>query len=198
MNKLVSLQACFGKRLCMYLFVSLFSAAAQAQTQISGNTNSFDKPHPEVANLIAQNVEPAGVVFEIETLDSEALKTLVPYVVEQVKLVKHKFPDLDIAIVSHGTEEFALQNKSQEKYAGLHNTLSKLVADKGVSMHVCGAVAGLKKLGQEDFPDFVSYSESGLAQINDYKALDYKIIVINQLSNKQRKALFEKPNKYLH
>lgn len=65
--------------------------------------------------------------------------------------------------------------------------------EQGVSLHVCGAVAGLKGLEQEDFPSFVS--ASGLAQLNDYKVLDYTVVVVKALNNKQRKALFERKEK---
>lgn len=157
-----------------------------------------DSVHPDVAALIQAGEAPEGVVFDIETLDKNALNELTAFVVKQVELVKDKYPDVDVAIVSHGTEEYALQQSAQKEYAPIHDMFNQLVSTKEVSVHVCGAVAGLKGLSQEDFPDFVSYSESGMAQINDYKALDYVVIVIKQLDDKQRKALFETPEKYIN
>ena len=153
--------------------------------------------HPQVEQLISANVEPEGVVFDIETLDSEALQSLTSYVLSQVDLVKKAYPDVDIAIVSHGAEEFALQTTAQNKYAEIHSLFNELVSSEGVSVHVCGAVGGLKQLTQEDFPDFVSYSASGMAQINDYKALGYSVIVIKELNQQERKQLFETPEKFL-
>jgi len=153
--------------------------------------------HPQVAKLLQANTEPDGVVFDIETLDKNALKPLTTYVITQVELLKKAFPNVDIAMVSHGAEEFSLQTTAKNTYSGTHNLLSELASESGVSVHVCGAVGALKQLTQEDFPDFVSYSASGLAQINDYKALGYSVIVIKQLNNTQRKALFDRPDKFI-
>ena len=162
-------------------------------------TSSFaaEKIHPDVKALIALNIEPEGVVFDVETLDEHALTKLAEYIKRQVAEVKKAFPEVDIAVVSHGVEEYALQTANQEKQSNLHNVFSGLVKNQDVSVHVCGAVAGLKNLSQEDFPDYVSYSASGMAQINDYKALGYQIIVIKQLNDQQRKDLFKKPQNYI-
>ncbi len=164
----------------------------------SSTSYSLSRVHPQVEQLIQSEIEPEGVVFDIETLDPQALQTLTDYVLSQVELVKKAYPTVDIAIVSHGAEEFALQKSAKDKNMDIHNVFNQLVSDKGVSVHVCGAVGGLKQLTQEDFPDFVSYSASGMAQINDYKALGYTVVVIQELSSEERKELFEKPEKYLH
>ena len=171
------------------LFISLmvFSFSAYGENTL----------HPDVQKMIQANQEPEGVVFEVETLDGDALNKLAGYIKFQVEQVRKSYPSVDIAVVSHGVEEYALQTKKQPENAGLHSLFNNLVSDSEVSLHVCGAVAGLNKLSQEDFPEFVSYSESGMAQINDYKALDYQVIVIKQLSDKQRKTLFETPEKFM-
>ena len=161
-----------------------------------GLAQAMPPVHPEVKAMLDNPEPPEGVVFDIETLDENALKELAPYVREQIKLVKQKYPDVDIAVVSHGAEEFALQKGAAKENADLHSMFSQL-SGEDISIHVCGAVGGLKKLTKEDFPEFVSYSESGLAQINDYKALDYTVIGIKQLNDKQRKDLFEHSDKYL-
>jgi len=151
---------------------------------------------PEVQQILVLNEEPDGIVFDIETLDVNALPEYAPYVRDQILLIRKKFPNVDIAVVTHGAEEFALQKqaKGQQK---LHNLFNQLVQDEDVSIHVCGAVAGLKKLSQEDFPDFVSFSASGLAQLNDYIAIGYTLVPIRQLNKQQRKDLFEQPKDYL-
>lgn len=117
--------------------------------------------------------------------------------ISQVKLVKRAYPAVDIAVVSHGAEEFALQKSASTEYADVHNLFNNLVSTQGVSIHVCGAVGGLKQLTQEDFPEFVSYSASGMAQVNDYKSLGYSVVVIKELNKQQRKQLFETPERYL-
>ena len=153
--------------------------------------------HADVQALLDRQTEPEGVVFDIETLEPNALPELADYVKQQIQILKQRYPDLDIAVVSHGAEEFALQKNAQSQNPDVHAVFRSLVDNDAVSVHVCGAVAGLKQLTKEDFPDFVSYSESGMAQINDYRALGYIIIGVRQLNDKQRKALFEAPQRYL-
>lgn len=181
------------KTLLLGVFLSVFvfftNAWAQTQTQ-------YDI-HPVVQEIVAQSNAPSGVVFDIETLESGVLPQLLPFVKHQIQLIRQRFPDVDVAVVSHGTEQFALQKKASVDNTLLHQTFSSLVSDEEVSLHVCGAVAGLKGLSQEDFADFVEVSASGLAQINDYKALGFIVIPIKQLTPKERKALFDEPQKYL-
>lgn len=159
--------------------------------------NDLPEVAPEVASILSQTHQPDGIVFDIETLDENALPLYAPYVRKQIQLIRRKFPDVDIAVVTHGAEEFALQKSQQNKQKNLHGLFNELVKDEGVSVHVCGAVAGLKQLTQEDFPSFVSFSASGMAQLNDYKALGFTVVPIRQLNKQQRGELFDHPDKYL-
>ncbi|MDR9497599.1 MAG: DsrE family protein [Hydrogenovibrio sp.] len=157
---------------------------------------SLPDPHPQVAQLIAGDRAPFGVVFDIETLDAQALPGLADYVSRQIGHLQAQYPDADIAVISHGAEEQALSKQAANDASELHDTFSRLVEDQGVSMHVCGAVAGLKGLEASDFPEFVTFSPSGMAQLNDYKALGYDVITIHSLSEQERKALFDSPTRY--
>lgn len=170
------------------IFIATVSLSAHAET------SNVD---PQVQKILSQPEAPFGIVFDIETLDSGALKSMAPYVTHQIELIRKRYPEVDIAVVSHGAEEFALQKQAQPQNAELHAMFNQLVTDQSVSVHVCGAVGGLKNLTREDFPDFVSYSDSGMAQLNDYKALGYQVITIKQLSDKERKALFDSPEKFV-
>lgn len=185
----------------MKRFTWLVSALGLILMFYSFSTYGQDKPlpemTPEVAKILALQHQPDGVVFDIETLDENALSEYMPYVRKQIELIRQKFPEVDIAVVTHGAEEFALQKKAESKNKNLHSLFNQLVKDDGVSVHVCGAVAGLKHLTQEDFPDFVSFSASGMAQLNDYKALGYTVVTIRQLNKQQRNNLFDHPDQYL-
>lgn len=178
----------------LFLFATVFFTPLAMSEPAQVLSNPI---HADVQKLLDSQNPPDGVVFDIETLDKNALQDLAGYVKNQIELLKQKYPEVDIAIVSHGTEEYALQTRQQDSQASLHNTFNRLVSDQGVSIHVCGAVAGLNNLSQDDFPDYVTYSDSGMAQINDYKALGYKVIVIKQLTEQQRKDLFERPEAFI-
>ncbi|BBN59718.1 DsrE family protein [Hydrogenovibrio marinus] len=180
------------KWLAGLFFVMLFFATGAYPQQ-----QSLPEVAPAVAKILAMQHQPDGVVFDIETLDENALPAFAPYVSKQIQMIRKKFPDVDIAVVTHGAEEFALQKKEEAKNHKLHDLFNQMVKDEGVSVHVCGAVAGLKKLTQEDFPDLVSFSTSGMAQLNDYKALGYTVVTIRQLDKQQRDELFDHPDKYL-
>lgn len=185
----------------MYLFRALWLSliwTISVQGVQAVQAEPLPDVHPQVETLLAQPSAPDGVVFDIETLDANALTNLAPYVRKQIRLIRERFPEVDIAVVSHGAEEFALQKQAQSDNAALHETFRQLTASDGVSVHVCGAVGGLKGLTREDFPDFVSYSESGMAQLNDYKALGYQVITIRQLSDSERKSLFDTPKRFIH
>ncbi|WP_024851190.1 DsrE family protein [Hydrogenovibrio kuenenii] len=185
----------------MRRFTWLVSALGLILMFYSFNTYGQDKslPNvaPDVAKILALQEQPDGVVFDIETLDKNALSEYMPYVRNQIELIRQKFPKVVIAVVTHGAEEFALQKKEARKNKNLHNLFNQLAKDEGVSVHVCGAVAGLKKLTQEDFPEYVNFSASGMAQLNDYKAFGYKVVTIRKLNKQQRSDLFDHPDQYL-
>lgn len=149
-------------------------------------------------DLILQAKEaPEGIVFDVETLEPNALQTLMPEIQKSVMRLKGAYPEVDIAVVTHGVEEFALQTSQATHHQGLHANLVQMVENSGISVHVCGAVAGLNNLTSEDFPEFVDYSESGMAQINDYKALGYQVIKVKTLTKTQRNKLFDTPFEFI-
>jgi hypothetical protein len=45
-------------------------------------------------------------------------------------------------------------------------------------VHVCGTHAGWYGVTPEDFPDYVDVTTAGPAQINDYEAMGYELIVL--------------------
>ena len=111
--------------------------------------------------------------------NGDALKWAIPAVNKYVKQLRERFPDIGLAVVSHGSEQFGLMKSEQKEKAEVHKTVQSLVASD-VPVHVCGTHAGWFDIAPEDFPDYVDVSPTGPAQINDYLALDYELIVIDQ------------------
>ncbi len=107
-----------------------------------------------------------------------ALATLLPRLNDTIERLRARYPDIDVAIVSHGGEQFALQRKYREEYATIHAGVQSLV-DGSVPVHVCGAHAGWYGVTPEDFPDYVDVSPSGPAQIHQYEALGFTKIIIS-------------------
>ena len=129
-----------------------------------------------VEKLLAKSEAPEGVIFEIATGDSGALERAIPAVQRYSDALRKKFPDLSIAVVTHGREQFALTKKNQGENASVHKKVKSLVKDKKIQVHVCETYAGWEGLSAEDFPDYVDVAAAGPVQVNDYKALGYVLI----------------------
>lgn len=118
---------------------------------------------------------PPGVVFEILAPNETSWQRIQPDLMSAIEALREQFGDIDIAVVSHGNEQFALLTKNQDLYAGLHKGVLDL-GQQGVDVHVCGTYASWRDIKPEEFPDYVDVSASGPAQINDYKALGYLLV----------------------
>lgn len=130
-----------------------------------------------VDDIVASELAPPGVVIEIVMADSAGLSWALPQAQGYIKRLKARFPDMPIAIVTHGNEQFALTRKNQSSAKPVHELTQSLVKE-GVEVHVCGTYAGWRGLSASDFPEYVNVSAAGPAQINDYKALEYRHIII--------------------
>ena len=131
-----------------------------------------------LAHLLKQNEAPEGVVFEIITADDNGLEWAMPRTRQYIRQLHEKFPQLAIAVVTHGREMFALQNRDIDANQHVHNQVQSLLQDEKVSLHACGTYAGWRGLTREDFPAYVDVTASGPATINDYVALGYVKVII--------------------
>lgn len=146
--------------------------------------------HPDVDRLLMQMTPPHGVVLEVESMSRTAMEDYAGIIQTQVNALKQRYPDLDVVIVSHGRElvEFA-KPKPDESASLLLQQFETMSSVQGVTVHVCGVVAGWEGKTDQDFAGFIDVSASGEAQINDYRALGYDIIIIERLTDNERKSL---------
>ncbi len=140
---------------------------------------SFAKDAKSLEDILELKNAPAGVVIEIVTDDEDNLEWALPRAKKYIQRLRGKFPKLAVAIVTHGSEQFALTKDSQEDNEEIHQ-LVKSLGDDDITVHVCETFAGWQGLGAEDFPDYVNVAAAGPAQVNDYIALGYKLIVIDE------------------
>lgn len=154
--------------------------------------------HPDVERIIQQQVEPSGVVIEVESLSPNAMSENVTFIQAQVDALKAQYPNLDVVIVSHGRElvELAkpevspqLGSASSPSQPSFLSAFENMSTNQGVTVHVCAVVAGWEGKSDQDFASFVDVSASGEAQINDYRALGYEVVIIERLSDEDRKSL---------
>jgi len=132
-----------------------------------------------VDSILAMPVAPAGVVFEVASGDGDLLESAVPAIRAQAERLRTRFSDLPIAVVSHGSEQFALTLTERTERAALHDSVKVMnLADK-IDVHVCGTHAGWRGFHVEDFPDYVDVTPSGPAQIRNYLELGYRLVPVH-------------------
>ena len=131
----------------------------------------------EVDALLQRDEAPHGVVFEIVESDDEALEVLLPRLQVAIASLRERFPQIEFAVVSHGREEFALQQSYQDDYPEIHRQVQSLVA-QDVPVHVCETHAGWYGVSAQDFPDYVNVAPTGPGQIELYQELGYDLVVI--------------------
>jgi intracellular sulfur oxidation DsrE/DsrF family protein len=139
--------------------------------------------HPLVAKLLDQTQPPPGVVFEIVTGDPQALRWAVPRVADYAKRLRERFPRLDIAVVTHGQEMFALQTDRRAAAPEVHAGIQQLSREHGIPVHVCETYAGWRGIGAEAFPDYVNVAPAGPAQVGNYVQLGYVLVKISAPMN---------------
>jgi intracellular sulfur oxidation DsrE/DsrF family protein len=132
----------------------------------------------QVDRLLQANDEPVGVVFEITEDADDALGWALPKVARLSAELRKRFPELPIAVVTHGREQFGLlADEAKTLLAPIHDNARRLL-DEGIDLHVCGVHAGWDGYTSEDYPVYVDVSPSGPAQIHDYLNLGFVLIGI--------------------
>ena len=135
-------------------------------------------PNEQVEEILKLKDAPPGIVFEIVTGESNSLEWALPETKGYIKELRARFPELEVAIVTHGDEQFALKANNNKKYKKVHSLTQQLVQKDNIPLHVCGTYAGWKGVSEEDFPDYVDVAATGPATINDYISLGYILIKI--------------------
>lgn len=120
---------------------------------------------------VLSGARPPGVVIEVVGRD-DGLRKGVPLLRDVIGQIRKRFPGIDIALVSHGREQFALLEGAEE-FTDIQRSMRELIADTQVNVHVCGAHAERAGRSAEDFVSFVNVAAHGPIQIRDYEALGY-------------------------
>lgn len=135
-------------------------------------------PNQEVEAVLARAEAPSGVVFEVVSSRENALQRVLPDIKRYAERLKARFPEIGVAVVSHGSEQFSLLSENQPKYAGLHQSIEALVKSEDIPVHVCGGHASWRDNVPEDFPKFVDVAPSGPGQIRVYEDMGYVLIIL--------------------
>ena len=130
--------------------------------------------HPSVNRLIQGNDEPVGVVFELVENDKSTWEWAAPMIQDLRMQLKAKYPEIEIAVVSHGREQFQLIKKRAKRQKQAISILEELVNQEQVNLHVCGTHSSWYDIPESSYIDIVDVAVSGPAKINDYINLGYQ------------------------
>jgi len=130
----------------------------------------------QIEQILSLKKVPEGIVFEIVTGADNSLEWALPKTYRFIKKLRARFPKLEVAIVTHGNEQFALKTSNNKKYKKVHSLTQQLGQKDAIQLHVCGTYAKWKNVSEEEFPDYVDVTAEGPATINDYIALGYTLI----------------------
>lgn len=138
---------------------------------------AMDEDQQQVADLLTEDKAPDGVVFELIGNEGDYLLNALEKVKTYKDQLRKKFPEVDIAVVSHGAEQFNLTRNNQSIAKEAHSQVQRLVA-ADVPVHICETHASWRGVTPEDFPDYITVSSTGPAQIEQYQQLGYILVVI--------------------
>lgn len=130
----------------------------------------------EIEKIVAAGSPPAGVLFNVLEYEEDALEWIVPRLEHYVARLRQRFQDLEIVIVSHGEEIFALRDEEKWLYKDVHKRIQRLSEQLDVTFHVCGAYARANGIDESEFPQYVDVVPLATTQIKDYQELGYRVI----------------------
>ena len=137
-----------------------------------GMAKAGDADSARFEQLLAAEQAPDGVVFEIMAWRDHSWDWAAPRLRDYVERLRARYPRMEFALVSHGAELFELAREAEGAERPSIRTLARL-SREGMPVHVDGAYASWKRLGQQDFLDFVDIVPSAETQLADYVNLGY-------------------------
>ena len=149
-------------------FVAFLLVAAEA---------SAVAPDGEVERILALDKAPPGVVFEVVSGNADALNAVIPRVSRYAERLRVRFPDLPVAVMTHGSEQFSLLASEQDSYSDLHAQVRALTGEGDVAVNVCGNHASWRNNTAEDFPDYVDVAVAASEKMREYRGLGYIVIL---------------------
>jgi intracellular sulfur oxidation DsrE/DsrF family protein len=135
-------------------------------------------PDGEVDRVLALDAAPPGVVFEVVGWDPTALERVIPQVTVYAERLRARFPDLPVAVVTHGSEQFSLLASEKNNYEELHAQVRSLTGEQDVAVHVCGNHASWREKTAADFPDYVDVAVAAREKMGEYRGLGYLVIYL--------------------
>ena len=134
----------------------------------------------QIEDILTLKEEPPGVVFELIESTHYAWTWAAPKIRSYVSELREKFPDIDLAIVSHGREQFSLTKKGASSIIKEVSILKDINKKDSVDISVCGTHSQWLNVSRENYLPFINVAESGPALINDYKNLGFIVVLLEE------------------
>ena len=166
MNKLKTINPIKLLNICFIVILGFSTISAFADDKL------------DIGKILAMSEAPEGVVFElIGSENSQYLPNSLSKIESYKTQLKNTFPNIEIAVVAHGSEQFELtkDNAKQEKKS--HDLVKRITLDD-VPVHICETHASWRGIEAADFPDYITVSAQGPIQIRQYQELGYLLVVV--------------------
>ena len=132
----------------------------------------------DIDRLLASKTAPYGVVFEVVEGDESALSWVLPRIERHSKRLRAKFPEVKIAVVTHGTEQFGLTQSFTGAKAKKISRKALQMSSAGTELHVCGGHAAARDVPASAFPAHVNVAASGPQQVRKLVSEGYVLVQI--------------------
>jgi len=136
-------------------------------------------PQQDVDELLAMEVPPAGVVFEVVSGDAEKLDEVLSRIHGWTQNLQERFDALPVVVISHGQEQFSLTSDALENNQALSETIAMIRRDD-VPVMVCGNHASIRGVDVASYPDAIEVVKAAPAAVRELRARRYAVIVVTQ------------------
>ncbi len=132
----------------------------------------------QVKEILALKTAPPGVVFEIVSGNEAFLAEAVPKVLAASARLRARFDGIEIAVVTHGREQFALMREKTSQNRQVHELVKRMTSEEEIPLHVCGTHAQWFGIPPEAFPEYIDVAAAGPAQVRAYRELGYRVVLL--------------------
>ncbi len=134
--------------------------------------------HAQIERILTLDTSPVGVVFEVAQGDESALSWALPKIERYTKRLKDKFPNIQIAVVTHGREQFGLVDGFEGTRAQKIRRKALQMTQSGTTLHVCDGHNKARGVSASAFPAHINVAPSGPKQVQALRDLGYVLVQI--------------------
>ncbi|MGD8742057.1 MAG: hypothetical protein PVH46_01410 [Granulosicoccaceae bacterium] len=135
-----------------------------------------DSDVEDIQQILSRDKAPVGVVFEIASTDKDFLTRVLPVISNHASHLRRRFPDIKLAIVSHGLEQFSLTK--DEAGQGIQKKVARLVREHDIPLHVCATFASAHGVDRDAFIAVVNVVQAAATRVDRYEDEGYERVFL--------------------